>query len=467
MSPPKRAVVVGAGPNGLAAAITLAQGGWRVTVLEAGEQIGGGCRTAELTLPGYGHDVCSAIHPMAVLSPFFRALPLAANGLEWIEPPLALAHPFDDGSAALVYRSLERTAEGLGADGLAWRRLIGATARAWDQIAPWVLGPPRWPPGNPPAVLKFGLRAWRPAAALAGAFATARARGLWAGLAAHSMLPLEARPSAAYGLVLGAGAHLTGWPLPRGGSQAITRALAAHFRALGGTVQTGVRVQDGREAAQADAVVATIAPRQLAEWTTLPERERRRLRQYRLGPGVCKVDWALAGPIPWTARECAQAGTVHLGGTWEEIAAAERAPWHGQAAPRPFVLLTQPTQFDPSRAPAGGHIAWAYCHMPNGSAQDASAAIEAQIERFAPGFQRLVLARHVLTAAELEQYNGSLAGGDIGGGAQDLASWTRRFWHGYRTASPKIFLGSAAAPPGAGVHGLCGHFAARAALRGG
>lgn len=460
----QRALVVGAGPNGLAAAITLAQAGRQVTVLEGSAHLGGGARTAELTLPGYRHDVCSAVHPMAVLSPFFRALPGAAPGWQWIEPPVALAHPFDDGSAVAIYRSLPQTAAGMGADGSAWQRLVGATVNAWPEIEPWILGPPQWPPRRPAAVARFGLRAWRAADALAGEFASARVRAVWAGLAAHSMLPLDRRPSAAYGLVLAAAAHLTGWPLPRGGSQAITDALAARLRRLGGEIRTGAFVVDGRQVADAGLVVAAIAPRQLADWTVFPPREQLRLRGHRLGPGVCKVDWALAAPIPWAASECRHAGTVHLGATWDEIAAAERAPWAGQAAARPFVLVTQPTQFDPSRAPAGGHIAWAYCHMPNGSAQDHAAAIEAQIERFAPGFARQILARHVLTAAAFERHNPSLVGGDIAGGAQDLASWARRFWHGYHTADPRVFLGSAAAPPGAGVHGLCGHFAARAAL---
>lgn len=458
------AVVVGAGPNGLAAAITLAQAGRRVTVFEANRHAGGGAKSEQLTLPGYRHDVCSAIHPMAALSPFFRGLPLAAYGLQWIEPPLALAHPFDDGTALAIHRSLDQTAQTLGPDAPAWRRLVGATAEAWRDIEPWVLGPPQWPPRRPGTVLRFGWLAGQSAAALAAQFRSSKTRALWGGLAAHSLLPLHRRPSAAYGLVLAAAGHLTGWPLPRGGSESIAQALAAHLTALGGQIRTCTPVTNWRQLAAADLVLAAIAPLQLAHWAVFPPREQLRFHHYRLGPGVCKVDWALREPIPWAAPECGAAGTVHLGGAWEEIAAAENAPWAGRAAERPFVLLTQPTQFDLTRAPAGGHIAWAYCHMPNGSAQDHTAAIEAQVERFAPGFQRLILARHTVTAARMEGHNLSLIGGDIAGGAQDLASWARRFWHGYRTADPKVFLASAAAPPGAGVHGLCGHFAARAAL---
>jgi phytoene dehydrogenase-like protein len=467
----KTGVVVGAGPNGLAAAITLARAGCRVTVLEASDHIGGGARTEELTLPGYRHDLCSTVHPLAVLSPVFRSLPLERFGLQWIAPPLPLAHPLDDGTAAVLHRSLHRTAEELGADGAAYRHCIGSVVADWERIAATVLGPPTLMPPRPFAAARFARRALRPAAAIAGRFRQPATRALWAGLAAHAMIPLEWRPSAAYGLVLAAAAHLGGWPIPRGGAQAISDAMAAYLRTLGGDIQLGVRIRDGRDLPPADVVVTTTTPRQMAHWTQFPTRTRRRLASWPLGPGVCKLDWALREPIPWTAVDCAQAGTVHVGGGWEEIAAAERAPWRGgpaasrSASPPPFVLVTQPTQFDPSRAPAGGHIAWGYCHVPNGSSADMTEAIEAQIERFAPGFRRRILARHAIVAAEMAGHNPNYTGGDIAGGAQDLAGLLRRMRHGYRTGNRRIFNGSAAAAPGAGVHGLSGHYAALAALR--
>ncbi|MGH9536008.1 MAG: phytoene desaturase family protein [Terriglobales bacterium] len=460
----RRALVVGAGPNGLTAAITLAQAGCRVVVLEANDQIGGGARSAELTLPGYRHDVCSAVHPLAALSPCWQSWPLGDYGLEWIEPPLPLAHPLDDGAAVLLHRSLNRTADALGADGPAYRGNIGPIVERWKSLAPTVLGPPTLAPRHPWAVARFARQALRPASALAAGLRGAAARALWAGLAAHSMLPLERRPSAGHGLVLAAAAHLVGWPIPRGGAQRISDALAAYLRALGGEIHASATVVDGRELEAADIVISTASPEQMAGWTLFGPRERRRLRQRRAGCGVCKVDWALSGPIPWAAADCARAGTVHVGGGWEEIAAAERAPGAGQLAERPFVLVAQPTQFDPTRAPAGGHIAWAYCHVPNGSDRDRADAIEAQIERFAPGFRGRILARHVTTAARMQEHDPNLAGGDIGGGAQDLLAFAQRFRRGYRTAHPRVFAGSAATPPFPGVHGLCGHYAARAAL---
>lgn len=467
----KTAVVVGAGPNGLAAAITLARAGCRVTVLEASDHIGGGARTEDLTLPGYRHDLCSAVHPLAVLSPFLLSLQLQEFGLHWIQPPLPLAHPLDDGSAAVLHRSLNRTAEELGADGAEYRNYVGSLVADWDRIAPVVLGPPMSGFQRPLAAARFARRALKPAAAIAGRFRQPATRALWAGLAAHAMIPLERRPSAAYGLVLAAAAHLAGWPIPRGGAQAISDAMAAYLRALGGEIQLGVRIRNGRELPPANVIVTTTTPRQMAHWTQFSARMRHRLARWPLGPGVCKLDWALSEPIPWTAADCAQAGTVHVGGGWDEIAAAERAPWRNSPAsnpptnPRPFVLVAQPTQFDPSRAPSGGHIAWGYCHVRNGSTEDMTEAIEAQIERFAPGFRRRILARRAMPAAAMAEHNPNFPGGDIAGGAQDLTALVRRMWRGYRTGHPRIFHGSAAAAPGAGVHGLSGHLAALAALR--
>src|SRR4029079_2344935 len=389
------AVVVGAGPNGLAAAIVLAQAGGSVRVLEARGTVGGGARSAELTLPGFGHDVCSAIHPLGVASPFFQTLPLAEHGLEWIEPPAALAHPFDDGSAVLLERSQSAAGPGLGEDESRWRRLFAPLARDAEPLLEDVLAPLHLP-AHPLLLAPFGARAALPATAIARlSFRGARARGLFAGLAAHSMLPLERPPSAAFGLMLGLLAHAVGWPLPRGGSQRLSDALAFHLRSLGGEIETGRRVDSLAELGDVRPVLLDLTPRGLLALAgdRLPARYRRRLERYRYGPGVFKLDWALDGPIPWRAEECARAATVHLGATLEEIAASERAAFCGEIAERPYVLLAQQSLFDPMRAPAGRHTAWAYCHVPNGSAVDMTGRIEAQVERFAPGFRERILGR--------------------------------------------------------------------------
>ncbi len=466
------AVVVGSGPNGLAAAVTVAEAGRSVLVLEAKAEVGGGCRSAALTLPGFLHDVCSAVHPLAVASPFFRSRPLAKYGLEWIESPAPLAHPLDDGSAVLLERCIDETARGLGPDADAYRDLVGPLAARWDALASDLLSFPRLP-RYPLALARFAFPALRSAAGLARhAFAGARARALFAGLAAHSLLPLERLPSAAFGLVLGMAAHAGGWPVPRGGSRRIAEALAAYLRDLGGEIVTGRPVCRLDELPPARAVFLDLTPRQVLDLAgpRLPERYRRRLRAFRYGPGVFKVDWALVGPIPWRARDCTRAATVHLGGTLEEIAASEAAPWYGAPAERPFVLLVQPSLFDPSRAPLGRHTAWAYCHVPHGSAVDMTARIEAQIERFAPGFRDLVLARSSRGPAELERDNPNLIGGDIGGGALDLWQLVRRPVFGrapHATPADGLFVCSASTPPGPGVHGMCGYLAARAALAAG
>ena len=462
------AVVIGAGPNGLAAAITLARAGRSVLVREANETVGGGARSAELTLPGFVHDVCSAVHPLAAGSPFFRTLPLAEHGLEWVFPPAPLAHPFDDGTAAVLERSVEATAATLGADAGAYRKLMNPLATDWPLLENALLGPPGLP-RHPLALARFGLRALRPARRLAEVwFDGSRARALFAGLAAHSFLPLEKMPSAAFGLVLGITGHALGWPVPRGGAQRIADALASYFRSLGGEIETGARVGSIDELPPARAVLCDVTPRQLVRLAghRLPAGYRRQLERYAYGPAAYKIDWALDSPVPWKAKECARAGTVHLGGTIEEIARSERAAWRGEHAENPFVLVAQPSLFDPARAPAGKHTLWAYCHVPNGSTFGMAERIEQQVERFAPGFRDRVLARHVMSPADLERHNANLVGGDINGGAQTLRQlFTRPTRRLYSTPLKGLYICSSSTPPGGGVHGMCGHAAARRALR--
>jgi phytoene dehydrogenase-like protein len=447
-------VVVGSGPNGLAAAIVLARAGREVTVLEAEDVLGGGCRSAELTLPGYVHDTCATVHALALASPFLRELSLP----ELVQPEAPLAHPLDDGTAVIAARSIPETAAGLGPDERAYRRVFEPLARS--ELFESVLAPlPR--PRRP--ALRFGVSALRSAEALARArFSGERARALFAGCAAHSMLPLTAPVSAAFGLVLLASAHAVGWPVARGGSQRLADALASVLQSYGGAVQTGRRVRSLDELSDRP-LLLDVTPRQLLAMTDrLPERYRRRLERFRYGPGVFKLDWALDGPIPWAAPETARAGTVHLGGTFDEIVASEAAVARGEHPERPFVLLVQATACDPTRAPAGRHTGWAYCHVPHGSTGDMTAAIEAQVERFAPGFSRLILARSAMDSAEVERRNANYIGGDINGGLQD---WRQLFALRYRTPLPGVFLCSSSTPPGGGVHGMCGYWAARAALR--
>jgi phytoene dehydrogenase-like protein len=464
------AVVVGSGPNGLAAAIALAQSGRSVLVVEAAPTIGGGCRSAELTLPGFVHDPCSAIHPLAMASPFFRKLPLNNYGLAWIQPPLPLAHPFDDGTAAILSRSLDETADALGVDARAYRRLMGSFLPEFDSLLEQILGPFR-PPHHPVLLARFGLDALRSAAGLATSrFSGARARGLFSGLAAHSMLSLEQPVSAAIALVLGLAGHAVGWPIPSGGSQRIADALAAHLRALGGEIRTGVTVASLDQLPQSAAVLFDVTPRQFLAIAgdAVPGRYRRALGGFRFGPGVFKIDWALAGPVPWTAEVCHLAGTLHLGGTLEEIAAAECDVAAGRHPERPFVLIAQQSRFDPTRAPAGRHTLWGYCHVPNGSTLDMTDRIERQIERFAPGFRDLILARSVLSPAALEDYNPNYVGGDINGGVSDLRQLVTRPTirrDPYSTPNRRLYLCSSSTPPGGGVHGMCGYFAAQSALR--
>jgi phytoene dehydrogenase-like protein len=461
--------VIGAGPNGLSAAIALARAGRSVTVFEMLDRVGGGAGSAELTLPGFVHDTCSAVHPFAVSSPFWRVLPLRDFGLSWVEPPAQVAHPLDGARAAVAWRSLDATALDLESDGDAYRRTLGSVVRAWPRLESAVLAPPRLP-RHPMALTRFALQAVKPAATLAsGAFRGERARALFAGVAAHTMVPLDRFPTGAVGLVLTALTHTAGWPFPKGGAQQLSNALAALLRSLGGEIVTGARIDNIDDLPPARAVLCDLSPRPLLRIAghRLPSRYRAQLQRYRYGVAAFKVDWALDAPIPWSDERVRTAGTVHVGGTMAEIAASENDAWNGRIAERPFVLLSQPTLFDPTRAPAGRHTAWTYCHVPHGSTVDMLPAIEAQIERFAPGFRDRVLAKHVTTPAGFEAHNPNLVGGDI---AMGLTDWWRILlsptWRLYRTPARNLYICSAATPPGVGVHGMCGYFAAQAALRG-
>ncbi|GHO69591.1 FAD-dependent oxidoreductase [Ktedonobacter sp. SOSP1-52] len=466
------ALIIGSGPNGLAAAITIARTGRSVLVLEAKEQIGGGARSAELTLPGFTHDVCSAIHPMGLASPFFRTLPLARYGIEWIQPEFALAHPLDHGQAALVARSLEVTAASLGVDATAYTKLMQPLLDNWESIINAFLGPLRPQTMlHPFKIAHFGLAALRSASGLTQTqFKGAAARAIFAGMSGHSMLPLNTLSSAAAGLMLGLLAHAVGWPIPRGGSHKIVDALAAYLRDLGGEIVTGMEVKSLDTLPPARVILCDITPRQLLRiaGSHLSGLYKRQLQHYRYGPGIFKLDLALDGPIPWSADACRRAGTVHVGGTFNEIARSERAIWRGEHPERPFVLLAQQSLFDETRAPQGKHAVWAYCHVPNGSDVDMSERIEAQIERFAPGFRDRILARHTTNAMDMERYNANYIGGDINGGIQDLAQMFTRPTISptpYSTPDKSLYICSSSTPPGGGVHGMCGYFAAQAALR--
>ena len=464
------AVVVGAGPNGLAAAVELARAGRSVAVLEAEETVGGGTRSAESTLPGFVHDLGSAIHPLGYASPFFRSLPLDERGLEWVHPPAPLAHPFDDGTAAVLERSVEETAAALGPDARAYERLIDGVVKDAPKIASYFVGSPRLI-RHPISLGASALRAVRPARSLAESiFEGEKARGLFAGNGAHSFLPLEKPPSALFGLVLGTLGHAFGWPFPKGGSQRIADALTSYLISLGGEVYTGVRVGSVEEVPRTRAVLFDVSPRQLLGIAKehFTEDYRRALKKYRYGPGVFKVDFALDGPIPWKAEGCLRAGTVHLGGTLDEISAAEAAVWRGEHPERPFVLLAQQSLFDSTRSPDGKRTAWAYCHVPNGSEFDMTGRIEGQIERFAPGFRDRILAKTAQGPADLERQNANLVGGDINGGVADLRQlFTRPVLklNPYSTPAKGLYICSSSTPPGGGVHGMSGYLAARVALR--
>lgn len=466
------AVIIGSGPNGLAAGITLAREGLRVLILEARDTPGGGMRTAELTRPGFLHDVCSAVHPMAGMSPFLSTLPLAKFGLEWLHPEVLLAHPLDGGGAAALWRGVEETAQALpDGDGARWRQLMAPLMPAAAGLFSDLLGPFPILPKHPFSLVRFGWSAMRSARGLAmGKFRSAEARALFAGNAAHGFQPLDRPFTAAVGMALSLAGHAGGWPVPRGGSGAITTALTRYFEALGGEIRCGVKVADVRELPTADAVLFDTGPHTAARigaaW--LPQGYRQRLERFRYGPGIFKMDYALSGPVPWTHPHCRLAGTVHVGGTLEEIAETEHGIWQGRTSDRPFVLAAQQSVCDPTRAPAGQHTLWAYAHVPSGSTQDFSGIITAQIERFAPGFRDVILATHAMNPAAVEDYNANNVGGDVIGGVMDLRQMFTRpvaRWNPYTTPHPKLFHCSSSTPPGAGVHGMCGYHAARTALR--
>jgi phytoene dehydrogenase-like protein len=465
------AVIVGSGPNGLAAAITLARAGCSVLVYEANATIGGGARSAELTLPGFLHDVCSAVHPLAAGSPFFKTLPLERLGLEWIEPEIPLAHPLDNGSAACLYRDIDVTAEQLFDDSGAYRRLMKPLARNWENLSIEFLQPMLHWPQHSITLAHFGILALCPATLLANLlFRREPARALFAGIAAHSFLPLEAPVSSAFALVLGLAGHAVGWPIPRGGSQQISNALAAYLRELGGKIELNHRVESLHDLSKSRTILLDVSVWEFLRIAgqQLPSRYRSQLESFRHAPGIFKIDYALSEPIPWKAEACRRAGTIHLGGGIDEIAAAEREVSRGKIPERPFVLVAQQSLFDATRAPRGQHTLWAYCHVPFSCGTDMSDQIESQIERFAPGFRDCVLARHKMSGADLGRSNPNLIGGDINGGAANLMQLIARpilSANPYRTPLPGVYLCSASTPPGGGVHGMCGYHAARAAMR--
>jgi len=475
------AVVIGSGPNGLGAAITLVRAGLSVLVLEANPTIGGGARSAELTLPGFIHDVCSAIHPLAAGSAFFKTLPLERFGLDWIQPEIPLAHPLDDGTAACLQRDVDLTANSFGSDARSYQNLMTPLTRDWQNLSAEFLQPILHLPRHPIALGRFGIRALCPATWLTRfLFKNEPARALFAGIAAHSFLPLESLVTSAFGLVLGSAGHAVGWPLPRGGSQSISNALANYFRELGGKIEIDRRIENLNQLPKTRVTLFDTTVWQLARIAgeRLPARYRHRLENFRHAPGIFKIDYALSSPIPWKSEACRRAGTIHLGGTLDQIASAERDVARGQVPNRPFVLVAQQSLFDETRAPHGKHTLWAYCHVPFGCSPqrvrpvadkiDMSERIESQIERFAPGFRDCILGRHKMSATDLEKSNPNLAGGDINGGAANLWQLIARPILSptpYRTPLRGIYLCSSSTPPGGGVHGMCGYHAARAALR--
>jgi phytoene dehydrogenase-like protein len=464
------AVVVGAGPNGLAAALTLAAAGLSVRVVEGADTVGGGCRTAELTEPGVRHDVCSTVHPLAAASPFFSWLRLQERGVELVHPEVAFAHPLDDGPSGVVRRSVAETAAGLGSAGKAWTRTFRPLTERADAIVPAVLAPLRGVPHQPVRAARYAPIALRSAAGVAKRFDDPRAQALVAGVSAHAMMPLDKLPTGALGALLNVLAHSVGWPVVRGGSQVLVDVMTETLREWGGDVATGQWVSSLDELPPSRAVLLDVAPSQLAgiAGERLPKRYRASLRRYRYGPGVCKVDWTLSGPVPWRDAAARVAGTVHVGGTFAQVAAAEAEVAAGRHPEQPFTLVVQPTVVDPSRAPAGQHVLWAYCHVPSHSTVDMTALIEAQIERFAPGFRDLIVARSTLTAADEQELHPNYVGGDINVGVATLRQMLFRptvRWNTYATPDPSIYLCGSATPPGGGVHGMCGQFAALSALR--
>jgi phytoene dehydrogenase-like protein len=463
-----RACVIGAGPNGLAAAIVLAQAGLQVELYEAEAIPGGAARTMDLTLPGFQHDFGSAVYPLGAGSPFFTSLPLNEYGLEWIHSPAPLAHPLDVGSAIVLERDLASATAALGVDGQAWEKLVRPFVDRWWEFAPEVLRPVSLFPKHPFLMARFAMSGFLPADTIAKRFRAARTRALFAGIAAHSFLALDEPLSASFGMLMAIPAHAVGWPIPRGGAQWLTNALCCHLATLGGSVKTSSRVESLSDLPNYDLILCDVTPRQLLKLAgnRFSEPFKRQLERHRYGPGVFKVDYALREPIPWKAPDCLRAATVHLGGSFEEIAASERAMRTGKIPDRPFVLLAQPSLFDSSRAPAGKHTAWAYCHVPNGSKADMLPKLEDQIERFAPGFRECVLARRVFSPADLEAMDANLVGGDVQGGLFDLGHFLfRPTWRHYGTPAQDVYICSASTPPGGGVHGMCGYHAAKMALK--
>jgi phytoene dehydrogenase-like protein len=464
------AVVVGSGPNGFAAAITLARAAHSVLLIEAKDEIGGGMRSSNLTLPGFLHDICSAVHPLGVASPFFRSLDLKSKGLEWVFPPSSLAHPLDDGTAMLLDRSVDITAESLGRDGPNYRRLIQPIVNHWDDLLAEILQPLHFP-RHPLNMAKFGLLArYSINQIVSQYFAETRGQTLFCGIAAHSTLPTNHAGGAAFGLLLAAAGHAVGWPVAKGGSKKISEALSALLVSAGGKVQRGLAVRSLDDLPPSRARLFDLTPRQLDHIAgkSFPEKYRQRLQNYRYGPGIFKIDWALDGPIPWKAPACLRSATVHIGGSFQEISAAENMVWQGKHPETPFVILAQPSLFDQSRAPVGKQTAWAYCHVPHGSSMDMTEKIENQVERFAPGFKDRILQRSIMNTLDIERYNPNYVGGDISGGAPDPIGRLLKplgAWRPYATPLKGVYLCSSSMPPGPGVHGMCGYYAAKLAIR--
>jgi phytoene dehydrogenase-like protein len=465
----RRACIVGAGPNGLAAAVVLAERGLHVDIFEAEPQVGGAARTLPLTLPGFHHDFGSAVHPLAAGSPFFNSLPLQQYGLEWIHPPAPLAHPLDDGTAVVLERDWSAAEDALGRDAKAWRKLIGPIADNWAELSVELLGPVPLIPKHPLKMARFGLNGVPSAKTIANRYFTSeRTKALFAGLAAHSFLSLDEPLSAAIAIMLGATAHAVGWPIPKHGAQSISDALCEHLSQFDITVKTSTRIEGLSQLENYDLTFCDVTPHQLLRMAKgrFTPTFARLLSRFRYGPGVFKVDYALSAPIPWRAAECSRAATVHIGGSFAEIAASEAAMRAGNHAERPFVLLSQPTLFDQTRAPAGQHVAWAYCHVPNGSNFDMLDRLERQIERFAPGFRDCVLARNIFSPSLLEKNDANLVGGDVNGGMMDIRQFLfRPTWRHYATSARDIYICSSSTPPGGGVHGMCGYHAAKLAIK--
>lgn len=463
------AVIVGSGPNGLSAGILLAQNGLRVLILEAKSSIGGGTRTQELTEPGFLHDVCSAVHPTAVASPFLKTLPLNEFGLDWCYPNFPVAHPLDDGQAVVVTKSLEETIQRLGSDGKAYARMVRPLVERWDELSPDFFAPIRIPK-KPVQLAKFGMLGMHSAVKLAKRFKEASTRGFFAGLAAHSILPLENRFTASFGLIFSATIHAANWPIVKGGSASITHAMAAYFKSLGGMIEVNTEITDFKQIPSTKSVLFDLTPHQIARIadSEFPYRFTKKLMDYQYGPGVFKIDFALSGPVPWANQECELAGTLHLGGTIGEIAASERACWKGQISGNPYVIVSQPSIFDETRAPKGKHTLWAYCHVPHGSHVDQSEAIIKQIERFAPAFRETIISYSTMTSPQIQEYNANYIGGDINGGAQYFRQIIGRpvlKWDPYKLRGKRMYICSSSTPPGGGVHGMSGYHAARSVLK--